>query len=918
VIRDEPRRREVRAAPSGSRTGFAEASREALQTGGTFGQLLGADRLAMHPALADRAAGTVARQVPLATPEAGAAWMRGRWPALVAAVVCFPLAVIAIVGTLHWPGHTFPGFFVLGNGVVPTVGLYGWTGMQSGVPFHARVIAVDGNPVRTSAEIYAHARGSVPGTPVRYTLEKDGATLDRTVATMRFGAQDYWLTVGLLAVFGLLSVAAGVIVGALQPHTPAARAFLVQGVFTGVFALTGTGLYHPDLWWMIHPHALAQAAFPAAFVHLGLVFPVSRRVVQRHPAVLAAPYVVALVLLAWIYGAFFAEPPDMTPFHATYVWSAVGIVTLIGLTVVSWVENRTPDVRPQLRAVLPGLVIGTAVGLYGFLDTARGGGRFPINLIALTPFLFYLSVAYAIARHDLFDIDVLVKHAVVYALLTVGITIAYAGLVALVSPERMTLAEAPFLPAAFVVAVAVLFQPLRRRVQEATDRLFDRERLDYKRTVTAVSAALTSLLDLDEILDRVGRTMSEGLRLRSLAVFLWLDDEPQQWRWDAPAGHMREVSPAPCRAIRERLIANPTASWSLFDRGSEDVAVAEALALDGVLVVPLVLAGEVLGAFVLGRPRSGRLFSRGDVALLETLAAQSAIAIGNARSYRALEASNVALEQKVEARTAALEQSNQKLAKAYEDLQATQAQLVHSEKMASLGVLVAGVAHEINNPVTFIVGGVQPLREAIDEIDAALGGQAPRGEGAIARARRAADAIARGAERTAGIVQDLRTFSHHGEARQAPVEVHEGIEVSLRLLRPRWADRIEVHRDFATVPPVHATGDELNQVWMNLLANACDAIAGRGNVWIRTALVAGAIHVVIRDDGAGMSPEIERRIFDPFFTTKAQGQGTGLGLTITHGIVARHGGRLAVRTGVGQGSEITVILPLRGSTTPAA
>jgi signal transduction histidine kinase len=138
----------------------------------------------------------------------------------------------------------------------------------------------------------------------------------------------------------------------------------------------------------------------------------------------------------------------------------------------------------------------------------------------------------------------------------------------------------------------------------------------------------------------------------------------------------------------------------------------------------------------------------------------------------------------------------------------------------------------------------------------------------------------------------------------------------LRLLRPRWADRIEVHRDYAKVPAILAAGDELNQVWMNLLANACDAIAGRGNVWIRTALVTAAIHVVIRDDGAGMSPEVERRIFDPFFTTKAQGQGTGLGLAITHGIVTRHCGRLMVRTGVGQGSEITVILPLRGSTTP--
>jgi signal transduction histidine kinase len=220
--------------------------------------------------------------------------------------------------------------------------------------------------------------------------------------------------------------------------------------------------------------------------------------------------------------------------------------------------------------------------------------------------------------------------------------------------------------------------------------------------------------------------------------------------------------------------------------------------------------------------------------------------------------------------------------------------------------------------VTFIVGGVRPLREAIDEIGALLDREAmPALEGHIERARRSVDAIARGAERTAGIVQDLRTFSRHGESQLAPVDVHEGIEVSLRLLRPRWADRIEIHRDYAALPTLEAAVDELNQVWMNLLANACDAIRDRGTIRIRTVAALDAIQVTIGDDGDGMPPGVERRIFDPFFTTKAQGQGTGLGLAITHGIVARHGGRVVVRTAVGQGTEITVVLPLRPPTAPA-
>src|SRR5205814_498407 len=151
-----------------------------------------------------------------------------------------------------------------------------------------------------------------------------------------------------------------------------------------------------------------------------------------------------------------------------------------------------------------------------------------------------------------------------------------------------------------------------------------------------------------------------------------------------------------------------------------------------------------------------------------------------------------------------------------------------------------------------------------------------------ADAREIVAVMARGAERTAAIVKDLRSFSRLDEATRKRVDLQDGLEVSLRLLEPRWRDRIEIHRDYGTLPPVECDPGQVNQVFMNVLANACDAIPGRGNLWLTTRAEGDRVRVTIRDDGVGMAPEVVGRIFDPFFTTKDVGGGTGLGLLETH------------------------------------
>ena len=849
-------------------------------------------------------------------------WGRTRRLALLAVAVVLPIALVTTRGTLDWLDRPFPGFFVMGNGIVPTVGVPGWPGLAAGIPFHARVVAADDQPVRTNADVYAHVEARPVGTPVRWTLEKGGDRFTRTAPTMRFGPRDYWLTVGLLALFGYLSCGAGIVVAILQPRRRAAQAFLAQGVLNGLFALTGTALYHPALQSLAPAHFVLQASFPAAFVHLAFTFPVERDFIARRPAWLVLPYLVSAALSVWILLSFFAAEPNTTALHASYVWVSVGLAFVIGTSAYAYGENRTPVVRSQLHAVLPGLVLGSSVALFGFLDNARGGGVFPINFVAATPLLFFLSVGWAITRHELFDVDELVRRGALYATFTLLVTAVYAGSVALLD-RVLPLYEARTSTAfniAFVVLVASVFEPLRVVVQRGIDRAFFRSRPDYRHAVGEVSSALTSLLDLDEIFGRVGHTVTDGLQPRSVAFLLWIEDGARVYRYHEVQRRVEETDEPSTGALRALLDRPPRAPWRLPDHEESpagddprlDPVRHEMDALGAVLLVPLTAADRVIGALALGPRRSGRPFSSSDVELLRTLAAQSAIAIQNALSYEAVRTLNAELETRVRARTAALESSYADLDRALRELKSTQAQLLQSEKLASLGQLVAGVAHEINNPVSFIVGNVEPLRQHLDTLrglaaryqDAELAAEAER-------VRRILEIIARGAERTAGIVNDLRTFSRVGEGHARPTDLHEGLEMSIRLLRPKWSDRIEIHRDFGTLPPVSASPGPLNQVFMNLLSNACDAIDGRGNVWVRTRCDDGYVTVTVRDDGRGIAPDVRSRIFDPFFTTKPPGKGTGLGLAISYGIVQQHGGSITVSSEPGRGTEFEVKLPLR-------
>ena len=291
---------------------------------------------------------------------------------------------------------------------------------------------------------------------------------------------------------------------------------------------------------------------------------------------------------------------------------------------------------------------------------------------------------------------------------------------------------------------------------------------------------------------------------------------------------------------------------------------------------------------------------------------------------------NKSLEKKVRERTNELERTGKEVHEAYQELKDTQVQLVQSEKMASLGQLVAGIAHEIKNPLNFIYGNTGFLRQYINRLEEVIQFYEKRSE-LQEEDRKILDSLHQrinytfmledldrlvsnfeeGAERIHSIIGDLRTFSRMDVDETRKVDIHEPLDLALNLLHNEYRDRIQINKQYGVLPSLECHLGRISQVFMNLLSNACQAIPDEGEINIRTSVSNGCALVDIEDTGCGIHAENLSKVFEPFFTTKPVGEGTGLGLSISYGIVQQHKGSIEVESTIGRGTRFRVQLPLR-------
>ncbi|MHC0064930.1 ATP-binding protein [Nostoc sp. UIC 10890] len=474
--------------------------------------------------------------------------------------------------------------------------------------------------------------------------------------------------------------------------------------------------------------------------------------------------------------------------------------------------------------------------------------------------------------------------------------------------------------------------------QEAEKKVLAKELLERYQEIDLfddISTQLTTSLDTRQIGQLVLQELSQLIE-SSAGMILLLSPDATTFEIIAEFGVFFDHNqPEPGKGIIGNIVQFNRAE--LVNDVQADPRLEGQKNVSAMICVPLRAKERVLGAIAIGTPKTDS-YKAEHLKLVSIFASQTAIAIDKAVLY----------EQSTQAAIQAKAQT-QKLQQALHELQLAQTKLIQSEKMSSLGQLIAGVAHEINNPVNFICGNLkyvaeyaQDLLHLLEKYQKFLPVAPPELESELDNIDlefimqdlpKLLDSMKLGTSRIVEIVQSLKNFSRHDEAEMKAVNIHDGIDGTLMILHHRLkADvhrpAIEIVKDYAKLPLIECYPGQLNQVFMNILANAIDALEeGIENSGVRSSSQSSIPNsqitirtkvldqqwVVIRiaDNGPGMKEEVIRRIYDPFFTTKDIGKGTGLGMAISYQIVVdKHGGMLKCRSQPGEGTEFWIQIPL--------
>jgi len=444
-------------------------------------------------------------------------------------------------------------------------------------------------------------------------------------------------------------------------------------------------------------------------------------------------------------------------------------------------------------------------------------------------------------------------------------------------------------------------------------------------TLHEVSHKINSQLNLQKLLDEI-MDLAVALLQAEKGLILFKDEESNKM--------VVQVARAPDKRTIDNLIAMSRSTINrVIEKGDPvflgKVASAPAesassslhrFQIKSVLCVPLRTREHLIGVIYLDTTQPDRLFRKDDLFFLEAFANLAGIAIENARSYEKVESMNLNLERLVDQRTQELQDKHGELKDAYQDLKSTQLQLIRSEKMASLGMLVAGIAHEVNSPLGSINSNtdlfLRSYKKLRENVNTLLKDTSSKESSDTAKILTTLENLANvnkdSCTRIMEIVKTMKNFARLDEVEIKTVDIHEGIDSTLDILRHLHKDNIEITREYGDLPPLCCKASQLNQVFMNIFVNAIQAIEDKGTITIRTSLKKNTIHMEISDTGTGIPPENLEKIFDPGFTTKGVGVGTGLGLSLVYKIIEDHGGSIKVKSELGKGSKFTITLPQKG------
>jgi signal transduction histidine kinase len=533
-----------------------------------------------------------------------------------------------------------------------------------------------------------------------------------------------------------------------------------------------------------------------------------------------------------------------------------------------FVTSESARQRQQLKLTLLGFAIALPVGLTNLLPV-YGISMYPLGNFGNV--FLCATLTYAIVRHGLLDVDLIITKTVASILALVLWLMPLWMLTAEVQRYMYGVMDNRLLSFALVVFVlsALIFPWLLRTSERVVRRLLWGQKFDSLQALSAFQHTLIQVLDQKKILTDLREVLSDALQTEFATVYLcqpaanrYADPQEEAPPFVIGTSFLTALMKRPEPIVREEVMLEE-------DDAEARVLAATLTELKAEVCVPLSAQERLIGFLLLGRKRNRDVFSVEDLQLLATLGAEVAVALENARLY--------------------------------EELRNSQAMLARTDRLAAVGTLAAGIAHEIRNPLVAVQTFVQLLPEQIDD---------PEFRTTFL------DLTNSELARVSTLINDLMTFARPAPATLDEAQVNEVAEQIVRLLtgQAKKSDITLTAQLSPEIPPFIVDQGQIKQVFMNLVMNAMQATPAGGAVTISTSLVCEAegqawCVIEVQDTGSGIPPEQKEQIFDPFFTTKETG--VGLGLFITHQIIEEHGGSIQVESGVGRGTRFLIRLPIR-------
>ena len=649
-----------------------------------------------------------------------------------------------------------------------------------------------------------------------------------------------------------------------------------------------------------------------------------RRFVWTFFATGGAFYLVGLFSAAsfpGVYRYFWGYYPQYGPVNCWFlVFFLIAILTAFYNFITAY-RRESPGLRKTQISFITMAFVVSFIGISDFFPKLIYNPVYPLGFLCV--FFWMLVVAYAIIRYKAMDIETVIHKTLMWLVSTIAAMIPFAAVI--YWTQSLWNPSSAWGSMFYCLAVALAFYFYFRSIQPRLDYLFQRQRKSLLAVMTRFSQELVHLKNLRDLLQSFARMLRRQLYVRRLSVFL-LDEKNGEYLPVIAKG-LRHLKPFPrVHPFLAWLEAKDVVVMGDLVGADPEVEIFKSEieqffhATQGMVAVPLVLGGRLIGVVSLGRKANLKPYRPNEVQFLTELKIPVTIAFSNSMRYENISE----LYTQVRKMSEELKRWNVELEKRVEDrtreLVKTQDQLVQAEKLATLGTLAGGVAHEINNPLTAVLTNAQILKmTATEDVKESL------------------DLIEEGAKRCQGIVQKLMKYARK-TAEEAPhrdVDLRDVVKGTCALLGFQFQqENIDVEMRLGDVPLVKGIAGELDQVLMNLLVNARDAIyeasatprwkdpclSGRqassggkirGKITVETREIPEAVELVVTDNGIGIPKENQKKIFDPFFTTKDVGSGTGLGLAVSFGILKRHNATIGVTSTPGKGATFTVRFPMR-------